>query len=97
MEHKEEHYKEKLIFDLQLFSQEKTEQATEKKKRDTRKKGQVVQSKDINVSLNLLFIFTGINIFKGFVIKRISDYYYLVNNLIDSTENLYNVVSLRLF
>ncbi|CAH2214007.1 flagellar biosynthesis protein FlhB [Tepidibacter aestuarii] len=40
---------------LQLFSGEKSEKATPKKKQEARKKGQVVQSKEITSALTLLF------------------------------------------
>lgn len=43
--------------DLQFFAQEKTEQATPKKKQDARKKGQVAKSADINTALVLLVVF----------------------------------------
>ncbi|MDQ0230518.1 flagellar biosynthesis protein FlhB [Metabacillus malikii] len=43
--------------DLQFFSGEKTEKATPKKKQDSRKKGQVAKSADVNTALSLLTIF----------------------------------------
>ncbi|MBB5172061.1 flagellar biosynthesis protein FlhB [Texcoconibacillus texcoconensis] len=43
--------------DLQFFAQEKTEQATPKKKRETREKGQVPKSTDVNTAFILLFVF----------------------------------------
>ncbi|MBA9024853.1 MULTISPECIES: flagellar biosynthesis protein FlhB [Bacillaceae] len=47
----------KLRLDLQFFAGEKTEKATPKKKQDSRKKGQVAKSQDVNTSINLLTIF----------------------------------------
>ncbi|MGO4543891.1 flagellar biosynthesis protein FlhB [Paenibacillus sp. 2TAB23] len=47
----------RLELDLQLFSQEKTEQATPKKKDEARKKGQVAKSADLAGSFILLFVF----------------------------------------
>lgn len=49
----------RLELDLQLFSQEKTEQATPKKKDEARKKGQVARSSDLPGSFILLFMFLG--------------------------------------
>ncbi len=49
-----------LLFDLQLFSEEKTEQPTSKKIRDSRQKGQVAQSKDLNGVLALLAVFAAL-------------------------------------
>lgn len=43
--------------DLQYFSQEKTEKATPKKRQDTRKKGQVARSNDVNTALILFAVF----------------------------------------
>ncbi|MBB6449285.1 flagellar biosynthetic protein FlhB [Geomicrobium halophilum] len=43
--------------DLQYFAQEKTEKATPKKRQETRKKGQVAKSSDINTAVILLLVF----------------------------------------
>ncbi|WP_306301211.1 EscU/YscU/HrcU family type III secretion system export apparatus switch protein [Thalassobacillus sp. C254] len=40
-----------------VFSQEKTEKATPKKRQDSRKKGQVAKSNDVNTALILLAVF----------------------------------------
>lgn len=45
----------RLELDLQLFSQEKTEQATPKKKDEARKKGQIARSSDLPGSFNMMF------------------------------------------
>ncbi|RFU61542.1 flagellar biosynthesis protein FlhB [Peribacillus glennii] len=48
----------KLIqLDLQFFSGEKTEKATPKKRQDSRKKGQVSKSQDVNTAIVLLAVF----------------------------------------
>lgn len=47
----------RLELDLQLFSQEKTERATPKKRQEARKKGQVAKSPEVPASLSLLFGF----------------------------------------
>ncbi|MBO8155222.1 MAG: flagellar biosynthesis protein FlhB [Bacillaceae bacterium] len=46
-----------LDLDLQFFAQEKTEKATPKKRRDSRKKGQVAKSQDVNTAILLLMVF----------------------------------------
>ncbi|GIN61542.1 flagellar biosynthetic protein FlhB [Robertmurraya siralis] len=43
--------------DLQLFAGEKTEKATPKKRQDSRKKGQVAKSQDVNTAIVLLAVF----------------------------------------
>lgn len=53
-----------LRLDLQYFAGEKTEKATPKKKQDSRKKGQVAKSQDINTAVNLIAIF-GVLIMTG--------------------------------
>ncbi|MFN2746242.1 MULTISPECIES: flagellar biosynthesis protein FlhB [unclassified Bacillus (in: firmicutes)] len=47
----------KLTLDLQFFAGEKTEKATPKKRRETRKKGQVAKSADVNTAVTLLIVF----------------------------------------
>ncbi|WP_062048742.1 flagellar biosynthesis protein FlhB [Bacillus sp. JCM 19034] len=42
---------------LQYFADEKTEKATPKKRQDTRKKGQVAKSTDVNTAIILLLVF----------------------------------------
>ncbi|MCT2534538.1 flagellar biosynthesis protein FlhB [Aquibacillus koreensis] len=43
--------------DLQFFAGEKTEKATPKKRQDSRKKGQVAKSQDVNTAILLFFVF----------------------------------------
>ncbi|PKG24924.1 flagellar biosynthesis protein FlhB [Niallia nealsonii] len=61
-----------LVLDLQYFAGEKTEKATPKKRQDTRKKGQVAKSQDVNTAIVLIAVFavlsfTGSYMLKGFV------------------------------
>ncbi|ASN05712.1 flagellar biosynthesis protein FlhB [Virgibacillus necropolis] len=49
--------------DLQFFAGEKTEKATPKKRQDSRKKGQVAKSQDINTAFLLFFCFLILFIF----------------------------------
>ncbi|MFB1049558.1 flagellar biosynthesis protein FlhB [Paraliobacillus sp. JSM ZJ581] len=46
-----------LKLDLQFFAGEKTEKATPKKRQDTRKKGQVAKSQDVNTAILLFLVF----------------------------------------
>ncbi|WP_138414806.1 flagellar biosynthesis protein FlhB [Aquibacillus sediminis] len=46
-----------LQLDLQFFAGEKTEKATPKKRQDSRKKGQVAKSQDVNTAILLFFVF----------------------------------------
>ncbi|MBC7765149.1 MAG: flagellar biosynthesis protein FlhB [Hyphomonadaceae bacterium] len=45
------------------MSGEKTEQATPKRRREARKKGQIAKSADLNAAITLLFAFLGITVF----------------------------------
>ncbi|MFC5712131.1 flagellar biosynthesis protein FlhB [Thalassorhabdus alkalitolerans] len=55
----------KLRMELQFFSQEKTEKATPKKRQDSRKKGQVAKSNDVNTALILLAVFLFLFLYAG--------------------------------
>lgn len=46
-----------ICFDLQLFAEEKTEKATPHRRREARKKGQVIKSREISSALILLSVF----------------------------------------
>jgi len=61
----------RLELDLQLFSQEKTEEATPKKKDEARKKGQIARSADLPGSLILIFIFMSFIMMGGYFKKHI--------------------------
>jgi len=57
--------------DLQLFSQEKTERATQKKRSDARKKGQVAKSQELPAALILLFTFMSFLMLGGYYKERV--------------------------
>ena len=61
-----------LRLDLQFFAGEKTEKATPKKKQDSRKKGQVAKSQDVNASINLLTVFLLLLFIGPFMLEKIS-------------------------
>ncbi|MFE8695168.1 flagellar biosynthesis protein FlhB [Cytobacillus sp. FJAT-53684] len=65
--------KQLVTLDLQLFAGEKTEKATPKKRQDSRKKGQVAKSQDVNTAIVLLAVFLFF-IFAGSYIKDIIIY-----------------------
>lgn len=80
--------------DLQLFSGEKTEQATPKKKSDAREKGQVFQSKEINTAIVLMAIFFGLKSFAHFMLNHLLGFttsmyrHYLFDEGIFTTEGI---------
>lgn len=62
----------KLIrLDLQYFAGEKTEKATPKKRQDSRKKGQVAKSQDVNTAIGLLAVFLFLSFAGSSLIKGI--------------------------
>ncbi|MDQ6419242.1 flagellar biosynthesis protein FlhB [Paenibacillus sp. LHD-117] len=61
----------RLKLDLQLFSQEKTEKATPKKRDESRKKGQVAKSTDLPGALILLFVSASFMMLGGYYKTKI--------------------------
>ncbi|MDV2685445.1 flagellar biosynthesis protein FlhB [Alkalihalophilus lindianensis] len=53
---------------LQFFADEKTEKATPKKRQDSRKKGQVAKSNDVNTAVILLLVFLFLWFFGGAIV-----------------------------
>lgn len=62
-----------ITLDLQFFAGEKTEKATPKKRQDSRKKGQVAKSQDVNTAVVLLGVFSFLA-FAGSYLKDIVIY-----------------------
>lgn len=61
----------KWTLDLQFFSQEKTEEATPKKRRDTRQKGQVPKSNDVNTAIILFLVFALFYMYGGTIFNHL--------------------------
>lgn len=60
---------------LDLFQGEKTEQATSKKQRDARQKGQVPQSREANGAVALLVLIVFLNFYGPFFLERFFSHY----------------------
>lgn len=84
-----------LKFNLQFFTEEKTEEATPKKKRDARKKGQVAQSKDVGAALILIVVILVIQLTSGWFTNQFYEIYYITSNSIGRIDSLYNPVELQ--
>ncbi len=84
-------------FDLQLFSEEKTEQPTSKKIRDARNKGQVVQSKDLNSAISLLAVFLGFTALSQFYVENLIGFYQYTMNLVEDTASLFTTNGIALY
>jgi len=93
-------YKKKLFYrnylevNLQLFSGEKTEKATPKKREDARKKGQVLQSKEITSAFVLLFIFLGLKTFGSYMFNESAFYTKTVFTEYTNLSDLYTTSGL---
>ncbi len=57
---------------LQLFSEEKTEKATPKRKQESREKGQVAKSRELISAILLLLMFWGIKVFTPYIINELT-------------------------
>lgn len=83
-----------LQFDLQLFAEggDKTEEPTDKKRRDARKKGQVARSQELNAAFVLLAGFFVIKLLWEYIYENIAGYTaYIFSNLAvygTSTESI---------
>ena len=81
-------------FDLQLFAEggDKTEEPTDKKRRDARKKGQVARSQELNAAFVLLTGFFAIKVLWEYIYENIAGYSaYIFGNLAlfgTSTESI---------
>ena len=63
-----------LVFDLQLFNGEKTEDPTSKRKSDAKKKGQVGKSQEINSVVIILVAFVALKILGTHIFEEVSQY-----------------------
>ena len=81
-------------WNLQFFSEEKTEQPTEKKKRDARKKGQVAQSKDVPQALSLIIVFFTIQLTSGYFTNHMLEIYAVITDWMSRPDELYNITNL---
>lgn len=62
-----------LKLDLQFFAQEKTEKASPKKRKDSRNKGQVAKSTDVNTAFILMFVFLLLWLSGSFITGKMFD------------------------
>ncbi len=77
--------------DLQLFAGggEKTEKATPRKRREARKRGQVFQSREISMTLVLLFVFISIRLSGGNIYRQLAGFMEKVYTEYPKIEDLY--------
>ncbi len=83
-----------LVFDLQLFNGEKTEDPTSKRKSDAKKKGQVGKSQEINSAVIILVAFVALKILGTHIFEEVSQYMvFIFSNMQDelSVESAMNI------
>ncbi|KXG75764.1 flagellar biosynthesis protein FlhB [Thermotalea metallivorans] len=81
------------LFDinLQLFTGEKTEKATPKRRKEAREKGQVLQSREINSALILLFTFFTLQLAGKYIYSNLSLYMQRIFTDTIHDENLFTI------
>lgn len=65
------------LFNLQLFADgadDRTEKATPKKRQEARKKGQVLQSREIASAVILIFVFISLRVFGRYIYKEVAEF-----------------------
>ena len=78
-----------LDIDLQLFSEEKTEKATPKRRREVREKGQVAKSREVVSAILLLSMFWAIKVLSNYMYRNLDNVFnrffttFIVNKNID--------------
>lgn len=78
-----------------MAGEEKTEKATPKKRRDQRKEGNVLQSKEIVTAASVLGIFTAMRLLAGFTLQNLLSFSELIYEICGTFEvNAENVMSL---
>lgn len=83
-------------FDLQLFSGEKTEEATPKKKQKARESGNVAKSQEINSALIVLIAFFSFKVFGAYLYDEISQFMVHIFSLIGMDVTIESVMNLIL-
>lgn len=82
----------KYKLNLQLFAdEEKTEKATQKKRKDAREKGQVLKSQEINSALLLMACFFGLKIFGSYMYRNIRDFARRILSGYNNIDDLFTV------
>lgn len=79
-------------FDLQLFSQEKTEEATPKRREEARKKGQVAKSSEINSAFIILSAFFTLKIVGPYTYEQLIGLFRLVYSQFSTVDFTINFI-----
>ena len=77
---KDENFALRFVYDLQFFSDDKTEDATSKKLSDTRKKGQVAKSQELAHGVELAAMFITLRLTSAFLAERFIGFFRWIYN-----------------
>jgi flagellar biosynthetic protein FlhB len=83
-------------FDLQLFNQEKTEEATPKRKEEARKKGQVAKSTEISSAFIILAAFLALKMLGPYIYEQLIAYMRLTFSHFSTADFTINMVYILL-
>lgn len=86
----------KYRIDIQLFSGEKTEKPTPKKRSDARKEGQVLQSREINTAVVLFLLFWGLSKFGNHMLNQLMGLTTTIYKNYLFHEGIFNLEGIRL-
>jgi len=84
------------VFDLQLFNQEKTEEATPKRKEEARKKGQVAKSPEIGSAFAILSAFFALKFLGPYIYDQLAAYMRVVFSHFSTADFTLNQVYILL-
>lgn len=79
-------------FDLQLFNQEKTEEATPKRRAEAREKGQVAKSSEINSAVIILFAFFTLKIVGPYIYEELIGLFRIVYSQFSTADFTINFI-----
>lgn len=83
------------VINLQLFAEEKTEKATPKKLRESREKGQVLQSKEINSAFVLLGSFTALSYLSSYIGRVFREFSIHIYNEYMNLDYLFSIKNIN--
>ncbi|WP_084524535.1 flagellar biosynthesis protein FlhB [Lutispora thermophila] len=84
-----------LVICLTLFSEEKTEKATPKRRKEAREKGQVAKSREVVSAVLLLLMFWCIKILSGYIYDRLTNIISRFLTVFTDVDSLYQSSNLR--
>ena len=85
----------RFVINLTLFSEEKTEKATPKRRREAREKGQVAKSREVVSAVLLLLMFWCIKTLSGFIYDNLAFIMNKFLTIFSNVDGLYEAKNLH--